>query len=136
MSIARNAAVILAILLVGLALFQLALALGAPWGRAAFGGFVERPGTALRVSAGVATLVWTGAALVVLRRAGLPVWAPLPDSWLPVVIWILVGILVVAIVVNAISPSLLEKSIWVPFGVVAATLATIVALGSPAAKVL
>jgi hypothetical protein len=136
MSLARNAAIILAILLVGLALFQLALALGAPWGRAAFGGFVERPGIALRVSAGIATVVWVGAALIVLRRAGVPVWAPLPTAWLPAVAWVLVGILLLSILVNAISPSLLEKAIWVPFGVVAATLAIIVAVSSPAAKVL
>lgn len=132
MTLARNAALILAVLLIGLALFQLALAIGAPWGRAAFGGFVERPGTALRISAAIATVIWTGAALVVLRRAGFPVWAPLPTGWLPVALWVITGVLALAIVVNAISPSVLEKSIWVPFGVVAVVLAVIVSLNSTA----
>lgn len=134
MTLARNAAMTLAALLIGLAAFQLALAIGAPWGLAAFGGFVERPGSALRVSAAVATLIWTGAALVILRRAGLPVWAPLPAAWLPVAVWVLAGLLALSIVVNAISPSVLEKSIWVPFGVVTTALAVTVALKSKAAK--
>ena len=136
MTLVRNAALILAVLLIGLALFQFALAIGAPWGRAAFGGFVERPSPELRISAAVATVIWTAAALIVLRRAGLPVWAPLPASWLHVAVWILVGLLALSIIVNAISPSVLEKSIWVPFGVVTTTLAVIVAVNSSAAKAL
>lgn len=128
MTIVRTAAIVLAALLFGLALFQLALAAGAPWGRAAFGGFTERPGTNLRVSAAVATLVWAAAALVVLRRAGLAVCAPLPTGWLPVAAWVIVGVLALSIVVNAVSPSVLERAIWIPFGVVATALAVTVAL--------
>ncbi len=128
MTIVRTAAIVLAALLFGLAFFQLALAAGAPWGRAAFGGFTERPGTSLRISAAIATLIWAAAALISLRRAGLAVWSPLPSSWLPVAAWVIVGVLALSIVVNAISPSVLEKAIWIPFGVVATVLAVTVAL--------
>lgn len=134
MLVPRNAAVVLAVLLIALALFQLALALGVPWGRAAFGGFTERPGQNLRVGAAIATLLWVGAALVVLRRVGLPVWAPVPTGWLPVAAWVIAALLALSIAVNAISPSVLEKAIWLPFGVVATALAVIVALSSTAAE--
>ena len=129
MPVIRTAAFILAALLFGLALFQLALALGAPWGRAAFGGLTERPGTKLRVSAAVATVIWAAAALIVIRRVDLIGWGPLPTSWLPVALWVIAGVLALSIVVNALSPSVLEKAIWIPFGAVATALAVIVALG-------
>jgi len=134
MTIVRTAAIVLAALLFGLALFQLALAAGVPWGRAAFGGFTERPGTSLRVSAAVATVIWAAAALIVLRRAGLAVWSPLPSGWVPVAAWAIVGVLALSIAVNAVSPSVLEKAIWIPFGVVATALAFVVALTSTAAQ--
>ncbi len=132
MTLARNAAIIVAVLLFLLAAFQLALALGAPWGRAAFGGFTATPGTGLRISSGVAVLVWSCVALLVLRRGGVGVWAPLPDSWLGVAIWVVAGVLALSILVNAISPSVVEKAIWVPFGVVTTTLTVVVAIASAA----
>mgnify|MGYP001286134683 CR=1 FL=1 len=103
-----------------LILFQLALALGAPWGRAAYGG--QHAGvipTQFRIASVVAIVVWTGVALLVARRAGFEVWSPLPVSWLPVVIWIIVGLLVIAVIMNAITPSALERAIWLPFSLLA-----------------
>lgn len=56
---------------VGIAVFQIALAAGAPLGRAAWGGshFGTLP-VGLRVGSGVAVAVWVFAAVVVLARAG------------------------------------------------------------------
>src|SRR5690606_16238913 len=91
------------------------LALGAPWGRAAYGG--QHPGTVplrLRVSSAVAAVVWVAVALIVLRRVGLVPWAPLPDAWLPVALWVVVGLGAVAMLLNAITPSRLERAIWLP----------------------
>lgn len=118
-AVARVAGVAALVLFALLIAFQLALALGAPWGRAAYGGqSVGVLPTQFRVASAVAVVVWAGIALVVARRAGLPVWAPLPVPWLPVVIWIVVGLLVIAVVMNAITPSGLERAIWLPFTLV------------------
>jgi hypothetical protein len=113
------AAVIALVVFAGLVVFQLALALGAPWGRAAYGG--QAPGVLprqFRVSSAVAAVVWTGVALVVARHGGIPVWAPLPDAWLPVAIWVVVGLLAIAVVLNAITRSVVERAIWLPVTIV------------------
>lgn len=115
-AITRVAATVALVLFALLIVFQLALALGAPWGRAAYGG--QNTGVLpmqFRVASAVAVVVWAALALVVVRRAGLPVWAPLPVAWLPVAVWIVVGLLVIAVVMNAITPSGLERAIWLPF---------------------
>jgi hypothetical protein len=127
--LARVAGVVAAVLYLGLVAFQLALALGAPWGRAAYGGQSAELTTSLRVSSAVAVVVWTGVALVVLRRAGFAIWAPLPDAWGPVASWVIVVLGAVAIVLNAITPSALERAIWLPvsIGLFAATLAVALA---------
>jgi hypothetical protein len=112
----RVAAIAALVLFALLIVFQLALALGAPWGRAAYGG--QHTGvlpTQFRVASAVAVVLWTAVALIVALRAGLPVWSPLPASWLPVVVWVVVGLLVIAVVMNAITPSGLERAIWLPF---------------------
>ena len=97
--------------------FQLALVAGAPWGRAAYRGFVEQPGIALRASSVVAAIVWSGAALVILKRAGFAVWAPLPRKVLPAAVWVLGAMCLLAIVANAMTPSDLERAIWLPFAI-------------------
>lgn len=112
--LARVAAIVAAVLFAGLVLFQLALALGAPWGRAAYGGQNAELSTQLRIMSAIAAVVWSGVALVVLKRAGFDLWAPLPAAWVPVAIWVVVALLAVAIVMNAITPSALERAIWLP----------------------
>jgi hypothetical protein len=130
MTITRTAAIGAAALLAALAVFQLALALGAPWGRAAYGGLTDQPGAALRVSSAVATLIWAGAALVVLKRAGISAWAPLPRRALPIAVWCLAGLTTLAVIPNAISPSALERSIWIPWAVITTLLVLTVAVTS------
>jgi hypothetical protein len=74
----RPAAVVATVGLVGFAAFQAALALGAPWGRAAWGGSETELGPGHRVASGVAALVLIAAASVVLGRAGY--WRASRDS--------------------------------------------------------
>lgn len=116
-SVAQVAAIVTAVLLALLVFFQIALAAGAPFGRAAYGGqsAVLRP--SLRISSVVAAVLWSVAALVVLRRGGVTGWAPLPDIWLGVTVWVLVALGVVAVIMNAITPSALERAIWLPFSI-------------------
>jgi hypothetical protein len=113
---ARLAAMAFAGLIAVVALFQLALALGAPWGSLAMGGAF--PGTfppAMRVAALVQIAVLGGVALVVLARAGLvlPAWRR-TSRWL---VWVVVGLLGLGVVLNLITPSGLERLIWAPVAV-------------------
>lgn len=129
--IARAAAIVAAVLFAGLVLFQLALALGAPWGRAAYGGQRAELTTQLRITSAVAAVVWTGVALVVLQRAGFDVWSPVPTAWLPVAIWVVVALMAVAVVMNAITPSALERAIWLPVGILLLGSTLTVAIAAP-----
>ncbi len=128
MTVTRRAAIGAAILYSLIAAFQLALALGAPWGKAAFGGAVEQPGLELRASSVIAVVIWSAAALIVLRRVGFRIWAPLPRKALPVAVWVLFGLSIVSTVLNAITPSELERAIWLPFSLVLTALLAVVAV--------
>jgi len=95
------------------ALFQLALALGAPWGGIAMGGAF--PGVyppAMRVAALAQMAVLGGFALIVFVRAGLvlPRWQA-AAQW---GIWAVVALLGVGVVLNLITPSGMERLIWAP----------------------
>jgi hypothetical protein len=130
MTITRRAAIGAAILYSLIAAFQFALALGAPWGKAAFGGAVEQPGLELRASSVVAIVVWSAAALIVLKRVGFTIWAPLPRKALPVAVWVLIGLSVVSNLLNAITPSALERAIWLPFSLLLTAALLVVAITS------
>lgn len=123
------AATIALVLFAVLVLFQAALAAGAPWGAAAYGGQVAGvlPGR-LRASSAIAVLVWVALGLCVGRAGGIPVWAPVPDGWLPVVVWVVVGLLVVASLLNAITRSRVERAIWLPVSLVLLAATVVVAL--------
>ena len=116
--LARYSSGVGAVVLAGLAWFQLALALGAPWGRAAYGGAIERPTGRMRGSSAVASVVWAVVALVVLRRGGHAVPQVVPGRAVPVVMWIAIGLLAVGVVLNTITPSKLERIIWAPASLV------------------
>jgi hypothetical protein len=134
MIIARRAAIGAAVLYILIAAFQLALAFGAPWGKAAFGGAVEQPGLELRTSSVVAVVVWSAAALIVLKRAGFTIWAPLPKKALPVAVWVLFGLSIASNLLNAITPSALERAIWLPFSLVLTAVIAVVAITSRRAE--
>ena len=116
-------AIVLAVLLTGLAGFQVALAIGAPWGRAAYGGGSAVLSTRLRVASVVAAILWSGAAVVVLGRGGV-LDVPLTG----ILIWVVVGLLGLGVIANAATRSRLERTIWLPFSLVATALSVIVAL--------
>lgn len=101
----------------GVGAFQVALAVGAPWGAAAWGG----PDSGvlpvgLRVASGVAAAVWFGVAAVSAGRLLGPVGRR--RLLLGVAAYSTLGI-----ALNAASPSLLERAIWVPLTAVGAGLA-------------
>ncbi|MEX2081487.1 MAG: hypothetical protein WEC33_07700 [Dehalococcoidia bacterium] len=93
--------------------FQAALALGAPWGRAAWGGADDELSTGLRAASGFAVLVWIGAALLVLRRAAW--WGEARQSGLVKgATWLLSAMLVLGVIANAASSSPWERFGWAP----------------------
>lgn len=122
------AAIVIAVILVGLAVFQAALAAGAPIGHFAWGGKHERLPTALRIGSLVSILLYAGFAAVLLQQAG--VIAILPaGAWLGVAAWVVVGYCALGIPVNAISRSLPERLTMTPLVAVLFALSLVVALG-------
>ena len=123
------AAILFALVALGVVVFQLALALGAPWGEYAMGG--RYPGTlprAMRVSAvGQAALV-AALAVYVLSAAGLVL--PTMARTLPGLIWVVVAFSALSLVLNVITPSAGERRIWVPVATEMLLTSLIVALGA------
>jgi len=109
------------------ATFQIALALGAPWGSYAMGGaFPGQYPPAMRAAA-IAQAVLLGLmAGVVLSRAGvaLPRWSR-ASRWL---IWVIVAYGVVGLVLNLITPSAGERMIWAPVTFLMLVLSVVVGL--------
>jgi len=99
------------------AIFQLALALGAPWGEIAMGGkFPGRFPPQMRIAALVQMLVHLLIALVVLIRAGLVFGEYLEFS--KSAIWFIVVLYVIGTLLNIITPSKNERILWAPVTVV------------------
>src|SRR5688572_29575095 len=127
MEIATIAAVAFAVVAGGVVAFQLALALGAPWGEYAMGGaYPGRFPPPLRVAAVVQAVVIGLLAVVVLSAAGLV----LPDlaAAIPWLVWVPVVVSAVAVVLNSISRSAGERRIWVPVAMLLLVSSLIVAL--------
>ena len=117
MTITTIAALLYTVITAGVVLFQMALAVGAPWGAYAMGGaFPGRFPPAMRVAAVVQAFLLALLAGVVLARAGLalPGWASVA-TWL---IWFVVAFAVVATILNLITPSAGERRLWAPVALV------------------
>jgi hypothetical protein len=125
-ALVRTAAIVAAAGLVAIAAFQISLALGAPLGRAAWGGAHVRLPAGFRLASGFAALFWAGATLIVLARAGYEV-APIPSTLARWGTWLLVGLLPLGAVMNFASSSPWERYLWGPLAVVLAVLCLIIA---------
>lgn len=129
--VARGCSIAAAVMFSTLASFQVALAVGLPWGEAAWGGGRAELGMGLRVASGVQAGLAVGFALIVLRRAGHSVWAPLPLQWLPTATRVLTGYMALGTLMNAASRSPIERALWTPIALSLAVLCGIVAAWSP-----
>jgi hypothetical protein len=127
-STARSAATVAAVGFALVALFQLALALGAPWGKAAWGGAHQRLPMGLRMASGFAVVFWLVSGLMLLTRAG---YEPslLSFSVARWGTWVLFGFLLLGTLMNLASRSRLERLIQAPIAAVLAILCLLVALG-------
>ena len=126
----RVAAMAAAISFLAIAAFQLALALGAPLGGAAWGGSHVRLPMGLRLASAFAVVFWVLAALVVLGRAEFDV-SPFPSTFARWGTWILVGLLPLGAVMNFASRSRWERFLWGPVALILAGLCLVVAVGGP-----
>jgi hypothetical protein len=111
--------------------FQLLLALGAPLGRAAWGGREARLPMRLRRASAVAVVIWIVAAVVILGRAGMAV-VPLPSVVLEVGAWVLVVLSFVGALVNFASSSPWERFGWGPLALLLGLFSLVIA-SSPGA---
>jgi hypothetical protein len=121
------AAIAITAILAVLAVFQLALALGAPLGRFAWGGQHRVLPAKLRIGSLVSIVIYGMIALLALDRAGLVDVVPDPVS--TVGMWVAFGYFVLGIPLNAISRSRPERYTMTPVVAVLAVLSLLVALG-------
>ncbi len=111
------------------ALFQLALVLGAPMGEYAFGGTHKgKLPTGFRIASLVSIGVYLGIAGHVAAQLGL-VQKLLPAGLNAVANWAIVGLMLVSLVMNGISRSKKERDLWVPVALLLVASSFIVALG-------
>jgi hypothetical protein len=111
----RYAAWLAAGLLGVVALFQLALVLGAPWGALTQGGanHGQLPASARGVAAGSA-VVLVVLALGLLARAGQGPLTAAPRIVVTVLAWTAMFYSAVGLVLNLITPSAMERAVWAP----------------------
>lgn len=111
-----------------LAIFQVALALGAPFGRLAWGGGNVVLPVPLRAASAFSVVVYAFCAAIVLDRAGLwDVFAG--DRVSGVGTWVLAAYFSVGVVMNALSRSVPERAVMTPVAGVLAISCLVLALG-------
>ena len=125
----ESATVVAVVLLGTLTLFQLALAAGAPWGAAAYGG--SWPGVlpkGIRINSLVFGAVLYPVCILYVLDAGAVGESP----WLPgsrtVVMWALVAFFTVGTLANVASRSKVER-LWGPVSLLIGVCCAIIALG-------
>jgi hypothetical protein len=123
------AAILAAILFVGMAAFQASLALGAPLGAHVLGG--RYPGALpnrLRAFSAVAAAILVGGTLVILARAGAIGWPAGATGLLVPAAWAIAAFLVLNTLGNLASKSRLERTVFAATTAALAVLSAYVAL--------
>ena len=126
-----------AALLAGVALFQVALVLGAPWGEYTQGG-----STAGSLPAGQRAVAAVSAVLLVvmagalLARVGVGPMSALPRGVIAVLAWFTVVYSVAGVVLNLATPSAKERMLWAPATALIAVLALVAVIGTRGTRTL
>ncbi|MDH6536948.1 hypothetical protein [Aurantimicrobium minutum] len=128
MNIVVIAALIQAVIALGVAIFQIALVAGAPLGEYTMGG--QHPGKLpgqFRVTAAVSAIIMVAQSGHYLAQAGIlnPALSPGQNA---IVNWFWFGFAVLGLIVNSISRSKKERNTWVPVLLVSAVCTLLVAL--------
>jgi hypothetical protein len=120
-------ALALTVVLVLLAIFQLALSLGAPLGHVAWGGQHRVLPAKLRIGSAVSILVYALIALIAWDRVGaVDVFG---DTFSQIAMWVVFGYFALGILMNAISRSKPERYTMVPVTIVLTVLSFFIAIG-------
>ena len=123
------AAVLAAVLFVGMAAFQASLALGAPLGAHVLGGRYPRVlPNRLRAFSAIAAAILVGGALVILARAGAIGWPVGAAGLLVPGSWAIAVFLVLNTLGNLASKSRLERTVFAAMTAALAVLCACVAL--------
>ena len=130
MNIVVIAALIQAVIALGVAIFQIALVAGAPLGEYTMGG--QHPGKLpgqFRVTAAVSAIIMVAQSGHYLAQAGIlnPALSPGQNA---IVNWFWFGFAVLGLIVNSISRSKKERNLGVPVLLVSAVTTLIVALNT------
>ena len=122
------AAIVFSILTAMVVLFQLALALGFPWGEYAMGGkFKGKFPLPMRIAAVFQMLILIFQVIIVISKARLSFDYFYDFSSYG--IWFVVGLCILATIINFLTKSVLEKRIWAPVSVLLLFSSFIVAIG-------
>jgi hypothetical protein len=123
------AAVLAAVLFVGMAAFQASLALGAPLGAHVLGGRYQGAlPSRLRAFSAIAAAILVGGALVILARAGAIGWPVGATGLLVPATWLIAAFLVLNTLGNLASKSRLERTLFAATTAALAALSAYVAL--------
>jgi hypothetical protein len=121
------AAIVAALALAAIAVFQVLGAAGRPVGRFLWGGSHRVLPRGLRIGSALSVLLYAAFTVVLLSRAGV---LPGGDTVLVhVLAWVLVGYFALGILMNAISRSRPERAVMTPLCVLLAASSLVVALG-------
>jgi len=113
MNITRTAGIVYSVVSAGVVAFQMAMALGAPWGSYAMGGaFPGRFPMEIRVMSVVQAAIIVLWVVVILARAGIAFpWLSHMSRWS---VWVVVAFATIGLLLNLITPSAGERLIWAP----------------------
>ena len=131
--VARLAACLAVGMLAALIMFQVALAAGAPLGRAAWGGTHSTLPTSLRLATALPIVLYALGALILLRRAGYSVGRFSP-TFARRGAWVVAVVLGLSALVNFASHSEWERFFMGPTALVLAALSVIVARGGAVSR--
>lgn len=120
-------ALALTVILALLAVFQVALAAGVPWGYLAWGGQHRVLPPKLRVGSIISVVIYALIAFIVWERIGAS--SVLPDAVSHIAMWVVFAYFALGILMNAISRSKPERYTMTPLVTVLTVLALLVALG-------
>ena len=110
-----------------LAVFQLALVFGAPWGHFAWGGQDRVLPARKRIGSVISILIYAFMTVVAWDRVG--AISVFPDLFSQIAMWVIFAYSVLGILMNAISRSKPERYTMVPVAIVLSVLSFLIAMG-------
>jgi hypothetical protein len=125
-TVAAAAAIAATVVLAALAVFQVALAVGAPLGRFAWGGQHTVLPRGLRIGSAASVVLYGLIGATLLSRAGVIDW--MSPQVASIAAWVVVAYFALGVVMNAISRSKPERNVMTPTVLVLAVLSLLVAL--------